>query len=104
MSPNAGGEGCGVLANEYRCAHGAQISFGNLTPYLTYDYTYRGFILIPSFSAFRFNDLEYAWVGESNWTYTARFAVDPALLARQAVLQTLFNIFRPEWPKISAAG
>jgi hypothetical protein len=58
---------------------------------------------MPSFSAYRFNDLEYAWVGEANWTYTARFAVDPALLARQAVLPTLFNIFRPEWPKISAA-
>jgi hypothetical protein len=41
MSPNAGGrEGVvaayGVLANEYKCAHGAQINFGDLTPYLTY--------------------------------------------------------------------
>jgi hypothetical protein len=27
---------CGVLANEYSCAHGAQINFGDLTPYLTY--------------------------------------------------------------------
>ncbi len=24
-------------ANEYSCAHGAQINFGDLTPYLTYD-------------------------------------------------------------------
>ncbi len=31
-----GGGGCGVSANEYRCAHGAQINFGDLTPYLTY--------------------------------------------------------------------
>jgi hypothetical protein len=32
-----GGGGCGVSlsANEYSCAHGAQINFGNLTPYLT---------------------------------------------------------------------
>ncbi len=32
------GEGwsCGVSANEYSCAHGAQINFGDLTPYLTY--------------------------------------------------------------------
>ncbi len=38
MSPNAGGwQGCGVSANEYSCAHGAQINFGDLTPYLTYD-------------------------------------------------------------------
>jgi hypothetical protein len=26
---------CGVSANEYDCAHGAQIDFGDLTPYLT---------------------------------------------------------------------
>ncbi len=35
--PNAGG-GCTVSANEYRCAHGAQINFGDLlyvTPYFT---------------------------------------------------------------------
>ncbi len=37
MSSNAGcGEGVGVSANEYSCTHGAQISFGDLTPYLTY--------------------------------------------------------------------
>ncbi len=29
-----GGEGGGVSANEYSCAHGAQ--FGDITPYLTY--------------------------------------------------------------------
>ncbi len=33
-----GGGGCGVSANEFFCAHGAQISFGDLTTYLTYDY------------------------------------------------------------------
>ncbi len=32
-----GGEGCGVSANEYSCAHGAQKNYGDLTPYLTYD-------------------------------------------------------------------
>jgi len=30
------GGGCGVSANEYSCAHGAQINFGDLTPYLNY--------------------------------------------------------------------
>ncbi len=30
-----GGEGLRVSANEYSCAHGAQINFGDLTPYLT---------------------------------------------------------------------
>jgi hypothetical protein len=30
-----GGGGCGVSAKEYSCAHGAQINFGDLTPYLT---------------------------------------------------------------------
>ncbi len=30
-----GGGSCGVSANEYSCAHGAQINFGHLTPYLT---------------------------------------------------------------------
>jgi hypothetical protein len=36
MSPNAGGggEGCGILANEYSFAHGAQIIFGDLSPYV----------------------------------------------------------------------
>jgi hypothetical protein len=28
--------GCGVSAIEYSCAHGAQINFGDLTPYFTY--------------------------------------------------------------------
>jgi hypothetical protein len=32
MSPNAGSS-----ANEYSCAYGAQINFGDLTPYLTYN-------------------------------------------------------------------
>jgi hypothetical protein len=31
-----GGVGCGVSANEYSCAHGAQINFGDRTLYLTY--------------------------------------------------------------------
>jgi hypothetical protein len=37
MSPNkGGGEGaCEVSANEDKCAHGAHIDFGDLTPYLT---------------------------------------------------------------------
>jgi hypothetical protein len=37
MSPDAGGGGrCEVSANDYSCAHGAQINFGDLTPYFTY--------------------------------------------------------------------
>jgi hypothetical protein len=41
ISPNAwvvvgGGGGCGFSANEYISAHGAQINFGDLTPYLTH--------------------------------------------------------------------
>jgi hypothetical protein len=40
MCPNAGGGGgvAGISANEYSCAHGAQINFGDLTPYLTYEF------------------------------------------------------------------
>jgi hypothetical protein len=35
--PKCGGWGSrGVSANEYRSAHGAQINFADLTPYLTY--------------------------------------------------------------------
>jgi hypothetical protein len=41
MSPNAGDGGGRVAgslsANEYSCAYGAQINFGDLTPHLTYD-------------------------------------------------------------------
>jgi hypothetical protein len=40
MSPNPGG--CGVSANEYSYAQGAQINFGDLTPYLTNDPTFTG--------------------------------------------------------------
>jgi hypothetical protein len=36
MSPNAGGGACGVSANMYSCTHGAQINFGDLAPYLTW--------------------------------------------------------------------
>ncbi len=36
-----GGGSCGVSANEYSCTHGAQIKFGDLTPYLTYAWTVR---------------------------------------------------------------
>jgi hypothetical protein len=31
-----GGGSCGVSDNEYSCAHGAQINFRDLTPYLAY--------------------------------------------------------------------
>ncbi len=33
LEPKWGREGCGVSANEDRCAHGAQINFKDLTPY-----------------------------------------------------------------------
>ncbi len=40
----AGGS-CGVSANEYSCTQGPQyVTFGDLTPYLTYDFT-SGFIM-----------------------------------------------------------
>jgi hypothetical protein len=38
MLGKVGGGGCyGALANEYSCAPEAQIKYGDLTPYLTYD-------------------------------------------------------------------
>jgi hypothetical protein len=36
------GDGCGVSANEYSCAHGARINFGHLTQNVTYGCTVRG--------------------------------------------------------------
>jgi hypothetical protein len=40
MSPyGRGGGGCVVSANEYSCAHGAQINVEGLTPYLTYGHS-----------------------------------------------------------------
>ncbi len=72
MNPNAGGwERCGASANEYSCAHGAQINIGDLTPYLTYrcnapakywcfDHTGHlggfGFPVNPFLSAFQLSD------------------------------------------------
>jgi hypothetical protein len=41
-----GGGGCGFSANEYISAHGAQINFGDLTPYLTYSCDYSLFSTI----------------------------------------------------------
>jgi hypothetical protein len=42
MSPNSGGWGgggfAGVSANVYNRTHGAEINFGDLTPYLSYEY------------------------------------------------------------------
>jgi hypothetical protein len=60
-----------------------QNSFRNL-PYMS--------ALSYAFFLARFNDVEYAWVGEANWTFTARFAVDPALLARQVVELDLHGV------------
>jgi hypothetical protein len=53
-SPNAGegGESCGVSANEYSCAHGAQINSGDQTPYLsnlTYGFDAWGSNVAPSY-------------------------------------------------------
>jgi hypothetical protein len=59
MSPNAGGWGvAGVSANEYSCAHGAQINFGDLTPYLTYDCTFLSACLEQEKKALLFNQRE----------------------------------------------
>ncbi len=40
------GGSCGVSANEYSCTHGAQINFGDLTPYLTYGCTPTQFLTV----------------------------------------------------------
>ncbi len=52
ISPNVGEGCCGVSANEYSCAHEAQINFGELTPYLTYatTYLYYSLYFIPEYS------------------------------------------------------
>ncbi len=34
--PKCRGGGCGVSDNNYSCAHGVQINFGDLAPFLTY--------------------------------------------------------------------
>ena len=54
MSPNGGGGGggCGVPANEYSRTYGAQINFGDLSPYLTYDLKIR----LPCSETWKFSD------------------------------------------------
>ncbi len=42
------GGGCGVSANKYSCAHGAQINFDDLTPYLIYGRRGRGGVTPPA--------------------------------------------------------
>ncbi len=45
MSPNAKeGQGCEVSANEYSCAHGTQINFGDLTQELAQRRVFSGFL------------------------------------------------------------
>jgi hypothetical protein len=45
------GRGFGVSANEFSCAHGAQINFGDLAPYLTYaNHPSAKTAILPSFS------------------------------------------------------
>ena len=36
----------------------------------------------PMYPGFRFNDLEYRWVGLSNWTYEVTFPLTRAQAAR----------------------
>ncbi len=53
--PKCGGGGCGVSANENSCAHGAQISFGDLPQYLTYAPCHQ--VLAPPFSLVRYGEV-----------------------------------------------
>jgi hypothetical protein len=39
MGWGGGGGGAGFQPNEYSCGHGAQINFGDPSPYLTYVFT-----------------------------------------------------------------
>ncbi len=50
FEPKCGGRegGLRVSANEYNCAHGAQIYFGYLTPYLTYAETAPVYLVLAS--------------------------------------------------------
>jgi beta-mannosidase len=41
---------------------------------------------------FRFNDREYAWVGRANWTYTARFTLEPSFLTRTSIELDLHGV------------
>ena len=57
---------CGVSANEYIFAHGAQINFGDLTPYFTYAGDYSSF-LPPWVLAVRFrNEFSLSYTSESS--------------------------------------
>ncbi len=54
MSPKlGGGGGCGVSANEYRCAHGAQINVGDLTPYLTCEEALQNYQCLAEFTEYQ---------------------------------------------------
>jgi hypothetical protein len=55
--------GCGVSVNEYSYAHGAQINFGDLTPYLTYDASLSSFNcnIVILLNQCKENALTYRW-------------------------------------------
>jgi hypothetical protein len=62
-----GGCGCGVSANEYSCAHGAQINFVDLILYLTYVYNYQK-LIVTSFNLYQGRMWPWAWVvGEAGY-------------------------------------
>ncbi len=65
------GGGCWeVSANEYTCAHGAQINFGDLTPYLTYAPFHQLLKLATSVSDL---DPEFKWDSEARDPHRSAF-------------------------------
>ncbi len=74
MSPKAGagrGGRLGASANEYSCAHGAQINFGDLTPY--FNYVMSVFIVIMS--------SRYVHLEQSLWPPTSLcWSISPSFL------------------------
>ncbi len=60
MSPKGGEGSCGVSANEYSCTFGAQINFGDLTPYLSFGYMYESTLYCTSLQISEVN-LPHLW-------------------------------------------
>ncbi len=85
------GRSSGVSANEYSCTHWAQINFGDLTPYLTYDFlgTPRHYLATPHISN---NSLHLSWFRSKRWEHEIS-----SLLFCPATLDTSGTIYFFSW-------
>ncbi len=96
-----GGGDCWVSANDYSCAHGAQINFGDITPYLTHDQGVWSVVHFLKLRQIRTHGVLYIWEG---WFPSLAGLVGPVqenIFLTLAGLETATKEYFPCCPKLS---